>query len=395
MKNRNIFIMILSLMLLFSGCKDSNTKIQETIKKPSEVNKPTIKKPQENLVIVDLSDEDAVKNYLIGEWHYGVNYANDTTLTMKIENDMKINLTFFDKNTQQYIESHKGQLEFKWVHADLDKAPDSLVLMANKENQNNGEYFFSHISTYSDKHVMAWYTLGNENTLLDVLGLPGSEPNPGDMLGSNTIQSVPQKLLFEKTVEQSFNSKPNINSKFHAILWKDKGSPEKLWLDDVDWSYKSEVDFAPIYPKIMTLYENDVKESVLYSVYAPDKEYIIDIGLISGELYYVETNALGEITLLSRVEHSFIDVDNVAGHINPKDIDIIMDIMENDHDQVKTILNSGKAILITGETIIVNGDDCYIVYLGRVNREIYFAVDIGQRKVYAHDVLDDKWILLK
>lgn len=74
----------------------------------------------------------------------------------------------------------------------------------------------------------------------------------------------------------------------------------------------------------------------------------------------------------------------------------IFKIFTNDIDEIQEYIDLGFEILYTDETTIINGEKCYLVFLGTNHeenfvREIHCAVNIDLEKVYKYDVLTDFW----
>src|SRR5690554_3296697 len=138
----------------------------------------------------------------------------------------------------------------------------------------------------------------------------------------------------------------------------------------------------------MTDYENEIKESVLYSV-SPNIAKNFN-QLIYSYVYLVQTDERGSVISCTLAEYPS-PPDDPALDIQQKIFEIIYATKElNDY------LGLGMEIMFDWETEIVDGAQCYRVALGTDHedqfvREIHYAVNIDTRQVYKYDVIFDSW----
>lgn len=329
----------------------------------------------------DLSTEEGVKEYLVGEWTASNSYQSDVVCKMSIDKDLKVELSFIDPTTEESKGDYKGQIELDRIYAEPPSAPDTLRIELEGTDYTGGEFFFLHRTIYDGKRTMSWFLANGENCIFEMLGPEG-------------VGFVPGEIIFEKVTGESSQLQARKNEEFEAVFWGKGADGQSLWFDDAICT-PSGADDELVYPRMMTYYENDVLESVLYGI-APDQmSEVLGDDLFQGEVYYVETNEQGQITELMPADRKrFMDSGSFTVETQLEIIDIISSV-----EEVKEYLDLDMSILITGETTILDGEECYDVSLGTDHedqfvQEAHYAVNIFTRQVYYYDVLNDEWFLL-
>ena len=140
------------------------------------------------------------------------------------------------------------------------------------------------------------------------------------------------------------------------------------------------------------MYENYVKESILYNILPDQISEILGDDLMYGEVYYVQTDSDGNIT-------NFINADLKAwieeSYITPEIREEVISLVEN-IDQAKEYINLGMTIEFDGSTIMLDGEEYYIVILGTQHEDYYvseinYAVNTFTEQVYLYNYFNDMW----
>lgn len=384
MKHIKLFTIILAL-LIFSGCQRSIPKINDgdLATLPSSVsgeskNENDIETPQPNL-----STEEDIKEYLVGEWLCKNEYLSNIVAKMNIDKDLNIKLSFNDSFTKESKGDYVGKINFDRIYAQQDEAPDIISIELIDSDYPGGDFFFLHRTIYEEKRVMSWFFAGNGDCIFN-------------LLSGNDSEYLPEEIIFTKASGEISKEKPRKDDYFYAVFWGHGVEDASIWIDDVWWEPSEENDSTDGYPNAMTAYDNDKPGSVLYKI-APGKEFdILGNEMLAGHVYYVETDKKGNIIELMSAEYKrYID----SGYEDGTDAEIeglISDILFNQCEETKKYLDDGMSILFTGETISIDGEDCYEVYLGTNHKEVFvkdihYAVNINTWQVYRYNVLNDIW----
>lgn len=397
MKKRIIFFTLFILILLLVGCQASKVKESDSIVKQAIPPKDEIIDEQVNKITSpNLTSEEAVREYIVGEWIFDKEYVSDRACRMIIDEDLKIKLSFSNLSKDDFKEDYQGQIFLDRMYAGQGDPPDIITIKLPGTEFSQSDFFFLHRTSYDSKHVMSIFYSGNGTSIFDV--------NLRDEESDYTLD----ELIFEKTCEYIPKIKASKNDKFYSVYWG-KGENDNIWIDDVNWTPPTEGYLPGVYPYPMTLYENDIKESVLYNIKENRSRDILGDDLFPGQVYYVETDENANIVEFISAEYKrFLEVDEEymkeyveedEEEYNDYDIDdqlydIIKEIVE-----VQEYIDLGMTILIEGETTTIEEEECYIVILGTDHeesfvREIYYAIDINTQQVYRLDVINDKWLPL-
>lgn len=346
---------------------------------------PLISQPEDDLILApDLKSLDGLKKYLAGDWVFDGRsmYLSDVVCNLLIDDSLNFQLSFYDAYEKKSKGDYSGQIKLERLYANPGDVPDLLTIELKDTNDLGGEFFYLHRTNYGGKFVMAWFTTGRESSIFD-------------KLGSEEFAEIPREIIFEKKTETKSRLLPRKNAEFYAVYWGKGSKGKALWLDDVRWIPKEEHDFAPVYPLEMIEYENDVYESVLYSISPDQIKDITGDDLFPGSVYFVATDKAGRIKEFVQAERKKFLEDSNAEY-NSEIKEMIWAIITNDIVEVREYLDAGMSILIEAETVTLDGDECYQVSLGtgddeRFTREIYYAVNLNTEQVYRYDPLTDKW----
>ncbi len=370
-------IAVFVCIVMLSGCNSPTAGNGVTGTSNGEPSVSSVTDNLQPLSPPDLTSEQGIKEYLVGEWVFNKAYVSNIDCNMRIDADLKVHLSFYDNTSADKSKGdYTGQISFDRAYATADEVPDLICIDLTDTDDVGGNFLFRHRSVYDGKRVMSWFFAGLESSVFDMLG-----PD----------ESVPDEIIFEKASGEKSSISPRNNDEFYAVFWGKGVKGENLWLDDVRWTPPAEDDFATLYPRQMTLYENDVPESVLYTIASVSD--ILRNDLIPGAVYFVQTDKQGNITLLKNATYKADILDESGGRIDPATEALVFDIIQND---IQEYLDLGMAILFTGETTIVNGEDCYDIAVGTNHeehfvREIHYAVNISTQQVYRYDVIMDTW----
>ena len=338
------------------------------------------------MLIPDLSTEEGIRDYIVGNWVFEKAYLSNIACRMSIDEDLNVNLSFYNPYESDFREDYTGKIKLDRQYAKPNELPDIITIELMDTDYPGGEFFFLHRTLYDGKFVMSWFFAGNGDSVFDAAG-------------SGEYGPVPEEIMFEKIVDQNSNLLPTKNQGFHAVFWGEGYDGESLWLDDVNWELQRYDAFTAAYPLSMILYENDVKESVLYSI---DPDQIADVygfGLFEGQVYFVETDESGNIISLIGAEHKARVLDGLGGDINSEDQETVLDILRNDTDESRDYINNGMELALTGEIVILDDWDYHVVYLGTryedgFSVEKSYAVNAFKRQVYYFDEYTGEWEVL-
>lgn len=404
-------ITVLCCIMILSGCsmiKAKNKEEEVSSKTPLASNisdkfktKDTPEKENSLISPLNLNTEKDIRAYLIGEWIYDQEYITDTACKISIDKNLKIDLSFYDRYSNEPKGDYTGKIEFDWVYANPNEAPDLFSIRLTDPNNFGGKFFFKHRTIYDEKRVMSWFIEGAEKSIFNLLAPEEfQDAGPG---------YVPEDIMFEKVTGEKSKLRPHKNEEFHAIFWGKGPEGESLWLDDARWTPPEEDDFTSVYPREMTFYENDVPESVLYNIVPQEMEDILKDAFFPGEVYLVQTDEKGSVVSITRVENEgcseegwdegwYEDGDGETDLDFEKEM-LIFDIIENDVEEITGYLKLGMTIMITGGTMLLGDEPYYLVELGTNHEEhfvgeIFYAVSTDTREVYRYDVLNDLWELV-
>ncbi|HZK26608.1 MAG TPA: hypothetical protein VFD00_03595 [Thermoclostridium sp.] len=350
------------------------------------------KKNAKSIPTFDLMTEENIRDYLVGEWTFDKEYVSDVVCKMDIDEDLNVHLSFHDLYIDEAKGNYLGKIELDRMYINPDDEPFLLCIELLDGDEPGGDFFFLHRTTYDGKIVMSWFFAGNGNCIFDILG-------------SDDFQYTPEEIMFEKVSGEMSQLEPYIDTEFYGVFWGKGINGNSLWIDDVHWTGEA-YDIVIDYPRRMALYENDVPESILYSI-APDRiSDILGDDLFPGEVYVVQTDKDGNIIeLISPEYNEYLEGgfdenswdDNYD--VDDETIELILDIVEDDVKEIQEHLNMGMSIMIDGETVLLDGENCHYVILGTDHdehfvKEIFYAVNILTREVYYYDVLTDLWELI-
>ena len=115
----------------------------------------------------------------------------------------------------------------------------------------------------------------------------------------------------------------------------------------------------------MTNYNNDMHESVIYSIAPNEIMDILGEDLTEGIVYYVQTDEQGKIKhFISADEKKWID----EGYITPEIRAMVMDSLKI-YDEINEYLKMGMDVEFDGESIMLNNEEYYKVALGTKHEE--------------------------
>lgn len=407
---------VLVCILILNGCSGLKAKIRDKILVPttpptaeasdnpkeesntmsrpklSKSETKTISRPNLNIKedkpvsTYDFSTEGDIRDYLVGEWTFDKGYVSDVVCKMVIDKDLNVQLSFHDVYIDEAKGDYSGKIEFDRMYINPNDAPYLLCIDLVDTNDTGGDFLFLHRTTYDGKIVMSWFFAGNGNCIFDILG-------PDD------FEHTPEEIMFEKVSGEMSQLEAYVDTEFYGVFWGKGVDGKSLWIDDVHWpGWEDHFSRDYPYPRRMALYDNDVPESILYSI-APDRiSDILGDDLFPGEVYLVQTDDKGNIIDFIYPEYKeFLEDDIDDGGVEIDEL--IFDIIENDVEEIQEYLNAGMTILFVGETITLDGEDCYYVVLGTNHdenfvQEIFYAVNISTRQVYRYDALTDAWEML-
>lgn len=239
---------------------------------------------------IEFDNEESIKEYLIGEWLSDKEVLSDYLLTqsnincnMYIDEQLNVALEFYNRETNESKNNYEGKISLDRRYADLNQVPDLISIELTDNSYPGGDFFFKHRTAYDGKHVMSLFFAGNGNCIFDMLA------------DVDRLEYAPEEIIFEKTTKEKSQGSPRKDSGFYAVFWG-KGSDRKsLWINEVQWTPTDEYDPQAIYPTRMTLYHNELAESVLYPIATEKMAFILENDIYPGEVYFVQTNKKGQI----------------------------------------------------------------------------------------------------
>lgn len=411
MMKGKVLLLVLICIVILSGCNSQKTESIEpeastSIPIASDVsdNLPDddMPEPEEDTIPIflpDLTTEEGIEEYLLGEWFCDVSPIGRAIANMTIDEDLNVHISFYDPFEDKPKGDYKGKIKLDRIYANSNEPPDIICIQLMDEDFPKGDFFFLHRTVYDKKCVMSLFFADGKSVFNRLANIDAYE---------NFEEYVIEELMFEKAAEESSQILPRKDDWFYAVFWGHGAYYESIWIDDVWWTPQEEDDFATVYPRAMTLYESDIPESVLYKI-APDMEFdILGDGMEKGEVYYIETDEHGNITELINAEYkeylenntseqykNLIENDSYE-NVSQETQDLIFEIIMTDIVEIEEYLDSGMTILFTGETTIIDGEECYDLVLGTNHeeafvREIYYTVNIYTENVFRYDVIMDTW----
>ena len=234
--------------------------------------------------------EENLREYLVGEWVSDKETLSDYTLThsdincnMTISEDASVSFLFYNRETNDIIGDYSGQITFDRFHKDSSVGPDLITIELTDPDWPGGDFFFKQRTIYDGKRVMSWFPAGNGNCILDLLA------------DIDNSEYAPEEVIFEKITGEKSDLKAKKTSEFYAVYWGQGKEGQSFWLDEVVWTPTEEYNPDALYPERMTLYEDDVPESVLYKIAPENMDYILQESMYAGDVYFVETDENGDI----------------------------------------------------------------------------------------------------
>ncbi len=354
-----------------------------------------IELPTEN---IDLSTEEGIRDYLIGDWICNIEYMSNIFAYMNIDENFDLEILFQDTYENEEKGLYKGKLVLDRLYAGSDEAPDIIRIELEDDKYSYADFFFLHRTIYEGNQVMSLFFTGDGNSVFSkLLGYEGE-------YADDEFNYMIDQLFFHKPNNQLASQEKRINDTFNAVFWGHAYLYESVWLDDVIWTPSPDDDFEAPYPMSMTNYENETRESIVYNI-AEDKVFeILGDNMFQGEVYYVETDENGDIIEIIDAEYKVYLEDNPEGFIDEypdyyeySEIeDQIFDIIYNDIVEIREYIDGGMTVLYTRETTMIYGEEYYNIFLGTdyddiFVREIHYGVNPISRAVYKYNVIDDIW----
>lgn len=338
----------------------------------------------------NLGTEEGIREYLVGQWIYDAYYGGDVVCTMDIDPDLNVKLSFVNTYSADPQGIYSGRITLDRLYARPDQVPDLLCIELIDRDEEGGDFFFLHRTIYDEKRVMSWFFAGNGSSVFDVLDF------------TEEFYNAPDEIIFEKVTGEKSQKKPRQDDEFYAVYWGTGADQKSLWLDAVRWTPPVEADDEqePIYSRKMIHYENDIAESVLYQISPDEIVEILGDDLAVGEVYFVQTDAEGNVIHFIGADYKAWLEDGAAIY------EIETSIFEalSSIDEIKAQLDSGMAVLFNGETLIYEEDECYDIpageyynvavgtnHDGHFVRETHYAVSIDTYQVYRYDVLSETY----
>ena len=377
-------VTIFIFIIILTGCntsenKNSNNNAENSIL-PAFDSSENINKDKTPFSRISLNNEENIKSYLVGEWMFDNDYKSEFICIMNIDENLIVNISFINRYTGENKGEFTGKITFDRLYSKLNEAPDLICIEIKSSDYPGGDFFFKHRTIYDKKRVMSLFLASNGNCIFD-------------KLGNENYDYIMDEIFFEKLTGETSKLKLRNNDEFYAVYWGKGENEETLWIDDVIWEPQKEDDYEAIYPGLMTNYENDISESILYNISDKKKIDILGDDLFPGDVYFVQTNENGDITdFISADYKNYIDNGSITSEIKTK----VIDILESNVYEVDEYLNLGMSILFDGETIMLDDEEYYVVSLGTNHednfvREIYYAVNVYTEQVYLYDVINDSW----
>ena len=285
---------MITCIVALCGCnkvKPENTDTIVSGKIPLVVEEPTdIEEEEVEISGINLNNEEAIKEYLIGEWISDKETFSDYLLTeseincnMSIDQDLKVNLSFYNRYTDETIGDYMGQINLERFEENGDELPDLMAIDLGDADWPGGDYFFLHRTIYDGKIVMSLFFAGNGNGIFDLLA------------DIDNFEYGPEEILFQKKSIEKSQLKPLEDTEFYAVYWGSDPDGKSLWLDEVHWTPTEEYDPNALYPSRMNLYQDDFPESTLYGIAKESISNILENPMYAGEVYFVQTDKEGNI----------------------------------------------------------------------------------------------------
>lgn len=383
MRPKGLLAVIICIIIL-TGCNNSKFGNKD---KTVDSHSPSVsgdfknhQKEDKAISPIKLDDEESIKEYLIGEWIYDYYYRGDVICKMNIDKDLNIHLSFENSYSDQPKGDYLGKITLDRLYADTDQAPDLISIELIDTEEPGGDFLFQHRTIYDQKRVMAWFFAGNGNSVFDILDFTGD------------FTSTPEEIIFEKTTGEKSKEKSRENDEFYAVYWGMGSDKKSIWLDDVWWTPSEYDDSDPTYMSNMTRYQTDIAESVLYNIDPKEISEILGDDLTEGQVYYVQTDAKGNINYFMSADRKKWIEENDANYEMDS---FVVQIIEN-LEEVEEYMSLGMTIEFDGSTFMIEGEEYYEVALGTQHeeyfvREIHYAVNTLTHEVYRYDVLNDIW----
>lgn len=376
MVNRKGILFLIVGILILSACSKSELEEVNTLEELTrEINTKEknldLTENKETLISPpDLNSEEGIREYLQGQWISNLPHMSDVFVDMNIYENLDLDIRFYDYTTNESKGDYKGKIILDRIHAKLEEAPDVITIELSDKTYSMGQFFFLHRTIYEGNRVMSLFFTGDGKSVFNIL------------LDYDTDYII-EEVMFEKVTGEILEGETRKNDSFHAVFWEHGIYYESIWLNQVDWTPVEEDNFVRLYPRPMTRYEDNIRQSILYNINPEKDSEILGDDLFKGHVYYVETDENGHIVKLMPAEYKL--------YLEESLYSIIEEIVE-----VGEYLDAGMSILFTGESRIINGVECYDVVLGtnhanRFVQEIHYSVNIDDREVYRYDVLNDIW----
>lgn len=303
MKGIGLFTIIICMMMLTACNKpqpdssipllqEESTNLQEEDLEINPTQEEAEESQEEEMEVsqFSLDSEDSLREYLIGEWVSDKETLSDYTLTqsdincnMVIDKDLNVDISFYNRITNESKGEFTGQIKFDRLYADKDQAPDLIVIELGEDDYPGGDFLYKHRTIYDGKRVMSMFFAGNGNCIFDMLA------------DIDNFEYAPEEVILEKTSGEEVESNILKDREFYGVYWGMGDDGESLWIDKVVWTPTQEYDPDALYPTRMTMYEDELSESSLYLI-APDKASdILENPMYEGEVYFVKTDKNGNI----------------------------------------------------------------------------------------------------
>ena len=380
MKLKLLGVLLICTMML-NGCGILKPQITPNNNDPKDTE---MNQGKETLILEpDLSTEEGIIDYLIGEWNYSNEYMNTLNCKMTIDKDLKVRFAFMERDSGESRGVYKGKLKLDRLYAKSNEVADIVSVELMDTQHPGGDFYFLHRTSYDNKFVMSWFVASNGNGIFDLLGTEDSE-------------GVPSEVAFEKMVGKTAQPETQKSNEFYAVFWGKGEDKKSIWIDEVIWPTAKDNDFAALHPERMTAYTNESARSACYHILESEISEIFGDDLFPGEIYFVKTDENGKIIeFIDAYKNSFVP-DGMDWNVNDEIEIAVFDIMDNDVPEFVEYLNMGMEILFTGEVYSINGVDCYLVILGTNSedsfvQEVVYAVNIQTKEVYLYDVVTDVW----
>ena len=290
MIKRLVLLAVIICFVILPGCNKSEIKEIDSLGKDEHTPIPP----------PSLNPQEEIKEYLVGEWIFDKNHISDVICKMDIDKELNINLAFNNTYTHEYNDAWQGEITFDRQYAEIDEKPDLISIELSDDSWPGGDYFFLHRTIYNGKSVMSLFPAANGNGIFDMLG---------DL---DNFEYGPDEIIFEKESGKVSHLPLRKDEEFHAVFWGKGDQEEEFWLDDVLWTPIEDYDPDQKYPDGMIIYENHVKESLLYSLLeVKAKDILLGQNFFFFFFYFVKTDENGKIIEIENAEHKeYIDTIN-------------------------------------------------------------------------------------